>query len=60
MVADLGPVSEMRQPTGELTDAAATVLYPKLFAPFAEKASGAKTDRVECGRSSPAWMKAMC
>jgi CHAT domain-containing protein/Tfp pilus assembly protein PilF len=34
VVADLGPTSELRQPTTELTDEGAAALYQRLFAPF--------------------------
>ncbi len=43
VVADLGPVSEMRQPTVELTDAAAAAIYQKLFARFEDKLAAATT-----------------
>jgi tetratricopeptide (TPR) repeat protein/CHAT domain-containing protein len=43
VVADLGPVSEMGQPTIELTDAAAAALYQKLFARFEDKLAAATT-----------------
>jgi CHAT domain-containing protein/Flp pilus assembly protein TadD len=43
VVVDLGPVSELGQPTAELTDAAAAALYQQLFASFEEKLAAATT-----------------
>jgi CHAT domain-containing protein len=43
VVADLGPVSELGQPTAEVTDAAAAALYQKLFASFEDKLAAATT-----------------
>ncbi|WP_354119947.1 CHAT domain-containing protein [Bradyrhizobium sp. LA6.12] len=43
VVADLGPVSKLGQPTVELTDAAAAALYQKLFARFEDKLAAATT-----------------
>ncbi len=43
LVADLGPVSELLQPTVEITDVAAAALYQKLFARFEDKLVGAAT-----------------
>jgi CHAT domain-containing protein/Tfp pilus assembly protein PilF len=43
VTADLGPVSEVRQPTTALTDEAAATLYRQLFAPFEQKLAAATT-----------------
>ena len=43
VVADLGPISDMHQPTTELTDEAAAILYRQLFAPFEQKLASATT-----------------
>ena len=43
VVADLGPVSEMRQSTTTLDDEAAAALYRRLFAPFEQKLAVATT-----------------
>jgi CHAT domain-containing protein len=43
VVADLGPVSELGQPTAKLTDAAAAALYQKLFGRFEDKIAAATT-----------------
>ena len=42
-MADLGPVSEMDQPTTALDDEAAAALYQQLFAPFEQKLAAATT-----------------
>jgi CHAT domain-containing protein/tetratricopeptide (TPR) repeat protein len=41
MVADLGLVSDMHEPTTALTDEAAATLYRQLFAPFEQKIAAA-------------------
>jgi CHAT domain-containing protein len=41
VVADLGPISDMHQPTTALNDEAAATLYRQLFAPFEQKLASA-------------------
>jgi tetratricopeptide (TPR) repeat protein len=43
VVADLGPISDMHEPTTALTDEAAATLYRQLFAPFEQRLASAST-----------------
>jgi CHAT domain-containing protein len=43
VVADLGPISDMPQPTTALTDEVAATLYRQLFAPFEQQLASAST-----------------
>jgi CHAT domain-containing protein len=43
VVADLGPISDMHEPTTALTDEGAATLYRQLFAPFEQRLASAST-----------------